>query len=98
MGYFFLGVLIGIACLIWFMRKAARLDFIHYPDRGIDLCPFCRHEYYSAVVEMELRTLERAATTGINLRNDYWDRFCCDALRNRLKAKYGIRAGAHGSK
>ncbi len=98
MGYFFLAVVIGIACLAWFWRKASRLDFVHYPDRGIDMCPFCQHEYLSVEVEMELQTLERAAKMSINLRDDYWSRFCCDALRSRLKAKYQARAGARGSR
>ncbi len=78
MGYFLFVVLVGITCLTWFWSKTSKLDFVHYPDRGIDMYPFCRHEYLSEVVEMELRTLEQAATMNINLPDDYWNRFCCD--------------------
>ena len=98
MGYFFVALLVGVASFAWFWRKAAEIDFVHYPDRGIDVCRVCGHEYLSEVVKMELQTLEEAARINMNLRDDYWNRFCCDAMRNRLKAKYHAQAWARWSR
>ena len=97
MGYFFLAVLRGVACLLWFWRKASKLDFIHYPDRDIDMCRFCQHEYPSWQIENERRLLEAGAPMGMTMSDDNWDRFCCDALRHRLKARYQARHGCHST-
>lgn len=98
MGYFFLVIfivaLIGIAYLAWFFRKASKLDFVHYPQNGIDMCTLCQHEYLSQQLESKLRTLEQAARMNISLPADFWNYFCCDALRNKLKTKYREKAFA----
>lgn len=98
MGYFFLVIfilaLIGIAYLAWLFRKASKLDFVHYPDRGIDMCTLCQHKYPSWQLESDLQDLEEAARMNINLPADFWNRFCCDALRNKLKTKYREKAFA----
>lgn len=85
-------IVASIAVLIWSFRKRAKLDFVHYPDRGIDMCARCLHEYRSNELVSELENLERAARMNITLPEDYWKRFCCDALRDNLKVKYAEAA------
>lgn len=70
------------------MKSEDEVCFNHYPERGIDICVFCQHEYKSMFLERNLKDLCQAASMGINLPALFWDRFCCDALRRKLKAKY----------
>lgn len=84
-GIFILGIL-GISFVVRFLRKVSKLDLIHYPNEGIDMCRFCQFEYPSYKIDSELKRIKEAARMGINMPEDYWDRFCCDALRNKFKA------------
>ena len=82
--------LVGIAYFIWLFRKASKLDFINYPDREISMCRRCQHEYDSTRLEIYLRDLKQASTLSMPLPDDFWEHFCCDALRNKLKATYRV--------
>jgi hypothetical protein len=81
-------ILAAIAVLTWSFHRRAKLDFVHYPDREIDMCARCLHEYQSVELLKELKNLDRAARMQITLPEDYWKRFCFDALRDKLKVKY----------
>ena len=70
------------------VKSADEACFNHDSKRGIDVCFFCQNEYRSMSLERNLKDLFQAASMNINLPDSFWNRFCCDALRRKLKANY----------